>query len=255
MTDYQKYYFKKGLKCKHCGKALSDKNKTGSCAHCRMTIDQRGVGNHRFGKKLTDEEKSRCAEKTRTLWKQNGYREKVIANATGLHRGEEFSKGQSIRTKASYDRIDGLREQRGSLFSQCWKDGRNHFRTKKSKKSREEREIFEYLKTLGKYCISDDEICIGDNKYIAPDMIVNGKVVVEFYGDYFHANPLVHKADEYIVKKGMTAKELWGVDDRRKKCLESVGYHVLIVWQHDYRIDKTKTLLNLVREIDLNLKG
>lgn len=255
MSDYHKYYFKKGLKCKHCGKALSDKNKTGSCAHCRMTIDQCGNGNHRFGKKLTEEEKLKCAENTRKLWKQKGYSDKVIANATGLHRGEEFRKGQSIRTKASYDRIAGLREQRGSLFSECWKDGRNHFRVRKNKKSKEEKELFEYLVALGKYVVSDDEICIGDNKYLAPDMIINGKVVVEFYGDYFHANPSVYSANEFIVKKSKTARELWDIDSERKKLLEDAGYNVIIVWQHDYRQDRTKTLLNLVKAIDSKLKG
>jgi G:T-mismatch repair DNA endonuclease (very short patch repair protein) len=179
----------------------------------------------------------------------------VIDNATGLHRSDEFKKGQSVRTKAAYDKIDGLREQRGKLFSQCWKDGRNHFRVKKNKKSKEEKEIFAYLNALGKYTISDDEVCIGGNKFLAPDMIINGKVIVEFYGDYFHANPLMHKAEEYIVKKGMTAQQLWEEDSKRQKMLEDVGYSVIVVWQYDFRRNREETLSNLVKEIDLKLKG
>lgn len=117
------------------------------------------------------------------------------------------------------------------------------------------RKLFEYLVALGKYVVSDDEICIGDNKYLAPDMIINRKVVVEFYGDYFHTNPSVYSANEYIVKKSKTARKLWGIDAERKKLLEDAGYNVIIVWQHDYRQDMTKTLLNLVKAIDSKLKG
>ena len=52
----KKNLYKKGLSCKHCGKQITDRNQTGSCAHCRMTIDQRGAGNHMYGKIYTKEE-------------------------------------------------------------------------------------------------------------------------------------------------------------------------------------------------------
>ena len=247
--------YSEGKVCRHCGKPVPNKNRLGSCAHCRMTIDQRGAGNHMYGKKLTDEQKSQCAESTRKLWTDPEYRKKVVENATGLHRGDDFRRGQSERTKASYDKIKGLRELRGDVFSQCWKDGRNHFRVRKNKKSKEEREIFEYLKDLGKYVISDDEVCLDDNKFLAPDMVINGKVIVEFYGDYFHANPALYKAEEYIVKKEQTARQLWDADLERQKMLEDAGYSVIIIWQNDFRHDKQATLTSLVKEIDLRLKG
>lgn len=246
----KKNLYKKGLRCKHCGKLVNDRNKTGSCAHCRMTIDQRGAGNHMFGKVFSEEERKRCADATRKLWENSEYRRKVVENATGLHRGEDFRKGQSERTKASYDKIEGLRFQRRKLFSDCWKDGRNHFRTRKNGKSKEEREIFAFLSGLGKYAVTDDEVCVGGNKYLAPDMVINGKIVVEFYGDYFHANPKKHKADEYILKKEMTAQELWQVDAHRKEQLENAGYKVLVVWQNDYRTNKENCLDDMVEKID-----
>lgn len=250
MSKYHERMFKKGLKCKHCGKLIDDRNKTGSCAHCRMTIDQRGAGNHMFGKVFSEEERKRCAEATRKLWENPEYWRKVVENATGLHRGEDFRKGQSKRTKASYAKIEGLREQRGKLFSECWKDGRNHIRARKDKKSNEEKSIFEYLVNLGRYDVTDDEVRVGENKYLVPDMVINGRIVVEFYGDYFHANPSKHQANEYIVKKEMTAKELWEVDALRQKQLEDVGYKVIIIWQSDYRKNREKCLTALVTKID-----
>lgn len=79
-----------------------------------MTIDQCGSGNPMFGKKTSDEAKKKLSIAFKKKWKEDAeYRRKVIENATGLKRSEEFRKGQSIRAKASYDKIKGLREKRG----------------------------------------------------------------------------------------------------------------------------------------------
>lgn len=258
-TRKRRRLYKLGKTCSRCGSPIFDKNKSGFCFTCFVKYGRLGENNPFYGKRHTKETvekiKAVCKQTTAELWQNPEYREKVIANATGLHRSEEFKRGQSIRTKASYDKIDGLREQRGKLFSQCWKDGRNHIRTQKNRKSLEEMEIFRFLTSLGKYEISDDEVCIGGNKYLSPDIVINNKVIVEFYGDYFHANPLSHNADEFILKKGMTAQQLWEEDLKRQRLLEGAGYSVIIVWQYNYRQNKSETLHNLVKEIDSKLKG
>lgn len=257
MGNYSSH--KLGRKCSRCGASIGDANRSGLCYSCFCKYGRFGANNPFYGKKHSQSTKAKivetCKKATEDLWKNPEYREKVIANATGTHRSEEFKREQSVRTKASYDRIDGLREQRGKIFAQCWKDGRNHFRTHKSLKSLEEKEIFDYLTSLNKYDISDDEVCVGGNKYLSPDIVINKKIIVEFYGDYFHANPILHKADEHIVKKGMTAQQLWEEDSKRQKMLEDAGYSVIVVWQFDLRQNKKDTLDNLVKEIDSKLKG
>lgn len=85
--------------------------------------------------------------------------------------------------------------------------------------------------------------------------MINKKIIVEFYGDYFHANPILHKADDYIAKKRMTAQHLWEEDAKRQKMLEDAGYSVIVVWQFDFRKNKKDTLTNLVKKIDSQLKG
>lgn len=171
-----------------------------------MTIDQRGAGNSQFGKRYTEDEKRVAAEKTRSLWRSSEYRERVVRGATGLKRSDEFRIGQRERTKASYEKVPGLRESRGRLFSRCWRDGRNHFHVKRSRKSVEEKEIYEHLKALGRYSLSDTEIRLTDGSFVAPDIVIDGKIAVEFYGDYYHANPFVYEDDDYIKVKGKTAK-------------------------------------------------
>ena len=68
-------------------------------------------------------------------------------------------------------------------------------------------------------------------------------------------HPALYKAEEYIVKKEKTSRQLWDVDLERQKMLEDAGYSVIIIWQNDFRHDKQATLTSLVKEIDLRLKG
>lgn len=256
MSYYHDKMFKKGLQCKHCGKPIDDRNKTGSCAHCRMTIDQRGAGNHMFGKVMTEEERKRCADSSRKLWENPEYRKKVIENATGLHRGEDFRRGQSIRTKASYDKIDGLREQRGKLFSACWKDGRTHVHFYQNHKSPIEQSLCEEIKTLGFSIETEKKLKYGKNNIysLTPDIIVEGRIVVEFYGDYFHGNPRMFKPTD-VIGFGQTAQEKWKKDRIREKRLKEMGYGFYVVWENDLKNRREETLSALKTFLMEHLRG
>lgn len=73
-----------------------------------------------------------------------------------------------------------------------------------------------------------------------PDFII-GKKIIEFYGDYFHANPIKYSDDMMIRDK--TAKEVREQNDIRKNNLEQAGYTVKVVWEHDY-IHNKKCIIN-----------
>ena len=190
------------------------------------------------------------SEIARRKWRDPSYRRKVIEGMTGLKRSEEFRHRQSVKTKESYDKCIGLREKRGELFSQCWKDGRNHFHVNAAQRSAEEREMVERLNQLGKYDISLDAVQLSDGSWVSPDAIIDGRIVIEFYGDYFHANPKIHRADEYISKKRMTAMEVWNADKGRERRIRASGYGFVSVWQSEYRADKEATLKRLEKRID-----
>ena len=238
--------YSEGKVCRHCGKPIPNKNRLGSCAHCRMTIDQCGAGNHMYGKVYTKEELEKCAVRTRNLWRNPEYRKKVVSNATGLHRSEEFKKEQSVRTKASYNKINGLRAQRGKLFSQCWKDGRTKVHFYKYQKSPIEQSLSEVIKSWGYSVETSKTIIYGDKKWyrIMPDIIVDGKIVVEFYGDYFHGNPKIYKPTD-IIGFQQLAQEKWQKDKLREKRIRGIGYEFYVVWENDLKNSKEETLLAL----------
>lgn len=69
------------------------------------------------------------------------------------------------------------------------------------------------------------------------------KKIIEFNGDYWHANPLKYAHNENISLKGnRTAKEIWESDARKIALAESHGYKVKVIWESDYKKNPTKII-------------
>ena len=79
----------------------------------------------------------------------------------------------------------------------------------------------------------EQEACIiGDNRlYFVDCLQQTNKKIIEFYGDYWHANP--NKFTEDMISKNRTAKSIWEIDNKRIEELEKLGYKVLIVWENE----------------------
>jgi very-short-patch-repair endonuclease len=65
------------------------------------------------------------------------------------------------------------------------------------------------------------------------DFLIDGKYIIECYGDYWHCNPSRYTADYYNRGKKKTAAEIWKRDEGRKRELEQLGYKVLYFWEHE----------------------
>lgn len=87
-----------------------------------------------------------------------------------------------------------------------------------------------------------------------PDILIEDKkIVIEIYGDYWHANPKIYKEKDifYIFKRnGQTAREIWEHDKIRKCHIESFGYKVIELWESD--IENEENLNNLLKIINEN---
>ena len=64
------------------------------------------------------------------------------------------------------------------------------------------------------------------------------KKAIEFFGDYWHANPSKYAHDFYNAKQKMTAAQIWERDKQRIKALEEKGIKLLIIWEKDYNDNK-----------------
>lgn len=69
-----------------------------------------------------------------------------------------------------------------------------------------------------------------------------GNKIIEFYGDFWHANPLVYKPDWQHPFSKRFAKDIQQLDMERINYIESFGYTVLIIWEKDYNENFEKTI-------------
>jgi very-short-patch-repair endonuclease len=73
----------------------------------------------------------------------------------------------------------------------------------------------------------------------------NKKVLIEFQGDLFHANPEQYKPNDIVnvaFKGEKKASEIWERDREKKDIAEAQGYTLIYVWESDYSADKAKTV-------------
>ena len=71
-----------------------------------------------------------------------------------------------------------------------------------------------------------------------------GNKIIEFFGDYWHANPNKNSPDNvFNTKRGSkTAKEIWKKDAVRIEALRHAGYDIMIVWESDFKQDPEKVI-------------
>lgn len=65
----------------------------------------------------------------------------------------------------------------------------------------------------------------------------NKKLIIEYNGDMYHANPNKFKGDDtpHPFRKNISSKEIWIKDGMKIKLAEELGYKLLIIWDSEYR--------------------
>lgn len=96
--------------------------------------------------------------------------------------------------------------------------------------------------------IPKKEKYISDKKgrHFAYDFTFNKKII-EFNGDYWHANPSIYSYDFFNKSVGLYAHELWEKDRIKKECAVSNGYKILTIWESDYKEDPEGTIKKCIR--------
>ena len=120
----------------------------------------------------------------------------------------------------------------------------NNLNTKGNRKSNNSDDCLDYLK------IPNDrehrEVKVG--KYFVDGLQKN--LVIEFFGDYFHANPIFYKAEQRLL--GGTAQQKWEKDKDRLDSISKKGYKIVKIWENDWNNFKQKTVNKLRIEFDNN---
>jgi G:T-mismatch repair DNA endonuclease (very short patch repair protein) len=72
-----------------------------------------------------------------------------------------------------------------------------------------------------------------------------GNKLIEFYGDYWHANPSKYEERDVINTRkngAVSAADIWKQNKERKQALEALGYELFIVWEHDFKTQPNKVI-------------
>ncbi len=92
--------------------------------------------------------------------------------------------------------------------------------------------------------------------YLRYDWInLNLMLCIEFYGDYWHANPDIYKSGEIIsYPKGVKkiSNDIWKLNDKKIEIIKEKGFDIIIIWEKNYKQNKNIVInetLNKIEEI------
>jgi len=89
-----------------------------------------------------------------------------------------------------------------------------------------------------------------------PDIILHDfKIIIEIYGDYYHANPKKYKPNDILVTWAgeIKAKDIWSKDKARVRHLQSFGYKVYCIWGSEIRGNRNKVEKKLCKLLKLKV--
>jgi len=84
------------------------------------------------------------------------------------------------------------------------------------------------------------QLTVNEYSYIIDCIHCEKKKIIEFYGNYWHANPTRFNENDLIHRK--IAKDIWKKDARKINDLNQLGYDVLIVWESDFKNNPEETI-------------
>ncbi|MBC8296073.1 MAG: hypothetical protein H8E55_09795 [Pelagibacterales bacterium] len=84
-----------------------------------------------------------------------------------------------------------------------------------------------------------EKVIHSSDKSYVPDFIINDNIILECFGDYWHANPLYFKPTDTTHKTRMAA-DIWKYDQNKIKELEEDGYVVIVLWENEINNNVTK---------------
>lgn len=240
--------------CKICGKEFSKNCKTG---YCIKHLPRNGENNPFFGKthkKDTIENmKKKCSEASKKLWENDEYRNKVISNVTGVKRSEDFKETQRNHALKQFENEEQKR-LRSKIMHDNWQNGTIIFKMHESiNESKEEKEFIGLIEKLG-YKISFNSFLYEKNdrkRHLFPDGIIEDeKIIIEYNGSFWHADPSRGYKDSDIIHHGITAKEIWDRDLEKIKTYESNGYYVFTVWSDSFLMNKNKCVEKFIKFVE-----
>jgi len=104
-----------------------------------------------------------------------------------------------------------------------------------STKSKPEKELFDFVKTLDSRAVHQMKVQGVKGCF---DIAIQNKLI-EFYGDFWHGNPLKYSADEEHKIKKCKIHEVWNYDKNKITSAQKLGYNVLVIWENEWKRERS----------------
>lgn len=238
-------------RCSICEIPIGDLGKTGLCFKCNS------IHNNNFNKNPRSPDsiaktKEKVSASLKKKWEDKDYRERVI-KGTSKPRKESFKKEQSLRIKKWFDDNPGQKKLRSSRMKRTWAEGRISHHNIHYNKSKMEVVLSDKIKEIYQNDLVDSNKTLRNpetGKIYFPDIFIPDLgIVIEFYGDYWHANPEKYSPEDIVFNK-RTSREIWNHDSERiKGILNCKGVKAVeVIWQSDF-IENPKRVLSSLDKI------
>ena len=90
------------------------------------------------------------------------------------------------------------------------------------------------------------EVSVGP--FVVDGIIESRKIVVEFFGDFWHMRPSLFEPDDIHPVTGWKASSKWREDAGRVKYMESMGYAVFVVWETEVGAQNNNEFIHSLAE-------
>jgi G:T-mismatch repair DNA endonuclease (very short patch repair protein) len=201
---------------------------------------------------MIDATKVKLRAISKELWQGEDYRSKVISGVSKPRR-KGFKSEQSKRITQWYRDNPEQKTLRSDHMSKSWKQGRIEPNINSINESKLERSLRAMLEAaLPELMIQKKTIRVA-GKWFYPDVMIEDKYVVEFYGTLWHADPYYYKPDD-VIHHRFTATQIWTRDKEREKTLQEAGYNVIVVWQREF-VGNEQSVVDRVKSLIENDKG
>lgn len=164
------------------------------------------------------------------------------------------TRNATLAKKTAWERSEGVRKQWETMSEEV-KENRRKKISKASKRmwaemttEQRNQRVRNMIKGLPRSQASDDfrdaleerglydgfqsEVAISG--FMVDEANHDKKLVIEFYGDFYHCNPRLYDENFYNTVTHKTAAQQWQYDRRRFAALRKAGYRVLVVWEEDW---------------------
>jgi G:T-mismatch repair DNA endonuclease (very short patch repair protein) len=215
-----------------CRNHFNKLNNNSLCKYC-LSKSQNGVGNPFYGKKHTNESKDKISKSRKG---------KATGNENAMS-NEIWRKKASENLKLKWN--SGELESTRKIMSNHMKNTIRSGKIKSSITSKNEKVIIDIIKKLGYKAIQsfrvDTKIC----DVFIPDL----NLIIEYFGDYWHCNPIKYDINYFNKKKNKFAWELWEYDKSKLDLVKSCGYNVEVIWEKQFR-NNEQIIENIISKYD-----